>query len=674
MAEDDSPARANRRKLTKGREVRGTMDQAALARTPQLFDQSATTIVAELLQNARRAGATRVHVRVERRPEGEVAVFEDDGRGVDDLRALVTFGRSGWDAATAPAESWAGMGVFALASRGCTVTSLGRRAVLTPDVFIGRASATLENAPFNHGTTVSFPLQGAWSRPGALSAAGELDEAITREAIYCPIAVTLDGYPVPQAPYLEYAVETFVIDGVAVGFYDSEAWDRRDPMFQPWDLGGISAPAARHRPGHFNVNFWGHAVEAPTRVHVPNGDEAWTALWDIREDARIRLKLPTRDTVIQDDAWVQLHGKTELAICALVARRPHRLPMETVKFARQFGMAIPDPEMVLRPLVPFYLERMSARTVEAAPDTTAAPPVQDGEAEDWIIVPDDWPPSVLHAIFAAARRMPPAPKLALGDSSLAGLPAYDALPRLERVDLRIVDAGGQEHLVDNFQALDEALETSPAFELLAGLAERSRGNNRAGAARLIEVTLSVGPTAGPTRASGASQRAFGAVSVPCVFAADDFSFPEEVPVLVSEQLTTQGLDEAAREIAAVVYDDVAIELDDDGGEYGDPFWDWLQDMRHQIAESCMESGRFRLHQAWVAASWLAQLREMASGESDIASIRITAEPPKPGGTARRLTITVTDRSGREASRNFDGPLPREPREPPGTSFLDGIEP
>ena len=34
MAEDDSPARANRRKLTKGREVRGTMDQAALARTP----------------------------------------------------------------------------------------------------------------------------------------------------------------------------------------------------------------------------------------------------------------------------------------------------------------------------------------------------------------------------------------------------------------------------------------------------------------------------------------------------------------------------------------------------------------------------------------------------------------------------------------------------------------
>jgi len=673
MAQHDDRAQPSRRKVTKCREIRGTMDQAALARTPQLFDQSATTIVAELLQNARRAGATRVHVRVERRPEGEFAVFEDDGRGVDDVRTLVTFGRSGWDAATAPAESWAGMGVFALASRGCTVTSLGRRAALTPDVFIGRASATLENAPFNHGTIISFPLQGAWSRPGALSAAEELDEAISREATYCPIAVTLDGYPVSQLPYLEYAVETLPIDGVDVGFYDSVAWERRDPdlMFQPSTSG---SRASRHRPGFFNVNFWGHAVEGPTRVHVPNGDEAWTALWDIREDARIRLKLPTRDTVIQDDAWIQLHGKTELAICALVARRPHhRLPMETVSFARRFGMVIPDPAMALRPLLPFYLERMSDRPIEAGPDTTAFPMIQDREARDCIIVPDDWSPSVLHAIFAAARRiMPPGPKLALGDRSLAGLPAYDALPRLARVDLRIIDAEGREHLIDDFQAMDEAMDTSPAFELLAELAERSRANNRAGAARLIEVTLIAGAAGAP--ASGASRRVLGAVSVPCVFAAYDFSFPEEVPVLVSVRLATQDLDDAAREIAAVVYDDVALELDDDDGEYGDPFWEWLQDMRHLIAESCMEGGRFRLHQAWVAASWLAQRTEIGSDESDIASIKVTAEPLKPGSTARRITIKVTDRSGHQSSRTFDGPIPRAPREPPETSFLDGIEP
>ena len=348
--------------------------------------------------------------------------------------------------------------------------------------------------------------------------------------------------------------------------------------------------------------------------------------------------------------------------------------METVNFARRFGMVIPDPAMVLRPLLPFYLERMSDRPLDAGPDTTAFPMVQDGAARDWIIVPDEWPPSVLHAIFVAARRiMPLGPKLALGDRSLEGVPACDALARLARVDLRIIDAEGQEHRIDDFQAMDEAMETSAAFDLLAELAERSRANNRAGAARLIEVTLIAGP-AGKSGDTAAVQRVLGAASVPCIFAADDFSFPEDVSVLVSEQLATQQLDEAAREIAAVVYDDVAIELDDDDGEYGDPFGEWLQDMRHLIAESCMEGGRFRLHQAWVAASWLAQRTEIASDESDIASIQVAAEPLEPGSTTRRIIIKVTDRSGHEASRSFDGPLPRAPREPPGTSLLDGIEP
>jgi hypothetical protein len=485
---------------------------------------------------------------------------------------------------------------------------------------------------------------------------------------------------VPQAPYLEYAVETFTLDGVAVGFYDDAAWEQRDAdryaMFRRCPWGDGDAPPARHRPGHLNVNFWGHVVEAPTRVLVPNGDESWTALWDIRDDANIRLKLPTRDTVIQDDAWTQLYGKTELAICALVVRRPcHRLAMETVNFARRFGMVIPDPTMVLAPMVPFYLERMRDGEIEGDPDATTTPMLQGGEAADCVIVPDDWSPSVLHAVFAAARRMRPTPKLALADDALVGLPAYDVLPRLERVDLRIIDADGTEHLVADFQSADEATEqVDHPFERLANLAERSRAKNRAGAARLIEVALFAGPAGGPgaTPANSRSQSKLGAVSVPCVFAADDFCFPEEVPVLVSQQLSMQQLDNAAREIAAVAYDEVAVELDDD--DYGDPWGEWLQDMRHLIAESCMEGGRFRLRQASVAASWLAQRTDLASDASDIASIKVTAEPAKRGSTTRRITITVRDKSGHEATRTIDGRLPRVVRDPPEGDFLEGLEP
>ncbi len=66
------------------------------------------TLVSELLQNARRAGATRIEIHY----DATVQVLQvlDDGCGLDDFQKLLSFHESGWDAATSIEERPFGVG------------------------------------------------------------------------------------------------------------------------------------------------------------------------------------------------------------------------------------------------------------------------------------------------------------------------------------------------------------------------------------------------------------------------------------------------------------------------------------------------------------------------------------------------------------------------------------
>lgn len=66
------------------------------------------TLVTELLQNARRAGAR--HISVEHLPEEQVLRVVDDGQGVGDFQKLLSFHESGWDEGLADREHPFGVG------------------------------------------------------------------------------------------------------------------------------------------------------------------------------------------------------------------------------------------------------------------------------------------------------------------------------------------------------------------------------------------------------------------------------------------------------------------------------------------------------------------------------------------------------------------------------------
>jgi len=195
------------------------MSPDALLRAPELFDQSMATIVSELLQNARRAGATTVSVTIGQDPDGGTfARFEDNGGGIDDLQALVAFGRSAWGDEVTRAEDTAGMGAYCLASRGCRVTSRGRSVILSPKVFVGLDSAPIQQAAYRQGTAVEFSLR---KNPSGL-VVDELEllsQAIASECLYSPIPVSFRGSLIERLPFLEHAVAVRVIEGVAIGIY-----------------------------------------------------------------------------------------------------------------------------------------------------------------------------------------------------------------------------------------------------------------------------------------------------------------------------------------------------------------------------------------------------------------------------------------------------------------------
>ncbi len=78
-----------------GRTIRGSIDGSVLTRVVQFFSLSLGTIISEVLQNARKASATKVAVTAERTVSLFRVTIADDGHGIPDFNILTTFGAGG---------------------------------------------------------------------------------------------------------------------------------------------------------------------------------------------------------------------------------------------------------------------------------------------------------------------------------------------------------------------------------------------------------------------------------------------------------------------------------------------------------------------------------------------------------------------------------------------------
>lgn len=130
------------------------VDQSQLIAHLKNFFTDGYTFISELIQNGRRAGATRVSVEYNKRT-GTITVT-DNGGGVQDMQSLLTLAQSGWNDSVKSADKPFGMGFFAalFAAKHTVVESRGQRMVLDRDELVAGGTADVSPCPATEGTVI----------------------------------------------------------------------------------------------------------------------------------------------------------------------------------------------------------------------------------------------------------------------------------------------------------------------------------------------------------------------------------------------------------------------------------------------------------------------------------------------------------------------------------------
>ena len=306
--------------------ISGRVNAAILDKADRLFPNDDASIWTELLQNARRAGATVLEISVEELTPASGPcriVVHDNGRGIENFQSLLTLGSSEWEVETQVREDPAGMGFFSLCRSEVQVHSGNRSVWITPNIFMGKGEAHVtHDSEFIAGTRLSFVRE---------STKDTLVTALKKVSEFCPLEVRLDGAVLPRHDFLEGAFYREIIDGIEVGFATEFTW-------------------AWSRYHDSNWNFYGARIEERfdsftglLRPDHPLSPVSVLARFNVLETGRVKLQLPDRRAIIQDAFLAEFCRKARAAAYrAFQQHGPHVLPFRNWKEARELGVPLPE--------------------------------------------------------------------------------------------------------------------------------------------------------------------------------------------------------------------------------------------------------------------------------------------------------------------------------------------
>ena len=293
-----------------------------ITRVTRLYNGTVADSLHELLQNARRAGATSIEIDVDTEGGEPTLVVTDDGCGIDDPSHLLTLGQSGWDAQIAEREDPAGMGVFSLAGRKVTIASWSASAARAWQVTIpgegweGGLDLAIEPAQIGAGTQIRVTLSESWAK--------QLDLAVSGVARHYPLPVSFRGRDIERKDFLAGACHIEHWRGCRIGVFH-----------------GSSSYSPRDEP---RVNFHGLTVpmQAP-RVQEIGSRSVWSARVDIEDAPTLHLVLPARKEMVENEALEALRHEMEAAIYrAIAAKGAHRLGFKDWQRARDLGVELAE--------------------------------------------------------------------------------------------------------------------------------------------------------------------------------------------------------------------------------------------------------------------------------------------------------------------------------------------
>ena len=289
------------------------VDPRLLSKADRLFTGSVEGRVIEILQNARRAGATEVRIS---NKDGLITV-QDNGSGIDDFQKLLDLGGSGWDEKLEAGEDPAGVGLFSLAPRKVTIISGSRQTVIDKDGWTGKPVEVTENSEFVKGTILKFQDERPWNQ-----------DTVEKHAVFAGIRVIVDGKICHSMPFCSQEAVNYQDLGCRI-----EVISELSKYHQQW--------MSYYYQSKTLVNFHGQIVELDywpgkvrSSIHV---------LVDLTEQTQVRLMLPARTKLVENQALNKFKEAIEIEYYRYFQRqKEHTLYYDEYLRAKELGIELPE--------------------------------------------------------------------------------------------------------------------------------------------------------------------------------------------------------------------------------------------------------------------------------------------------------------------------------------------
>ncbi len=319
--------------------IKACVNPRLLTKADRLFTGTLSGRIIEILQNARRAGATKVVINNQ---DGLVTV-RDNGQGIEDFAKLLDLGGSGWEDALEVSEDPAGVGLFCLTPRRVTIRSNGRMVKIESECWTGQPADVSNDPRPRSGTILQFSDE-PWTR-----------EIVERHAVFCGMQVIVDDQSCPS--------ENFVSDSAAHHLeLGCRIEVRADKDLNDWHR---RVRTDRYYGPNVLINFHGQAVSFDYR---PVSERDLCIQVDLTgEPTGIRLMLPARTRLVENETYKQLLEAMELEVYRYIKRRGHHsLTYKEYLRAQELGIQLPEAK-------PTYTTGLISSDMAPEPVELAAP-------------------------------------------------------------------------------------------------------------------------------------------------------------------------------------------------------------------------------------------------------------------------------------------------------------
>lgn len=419
--------------------IHTSVGQSMISRVTRFYNNSASDALIEILQNSRRAGATRVDIDSFELSDRPVLVIRDNGSGIDDPAKLVTLGDSGWNGEIANREDPAGMGVFSLAGNRVEIRSFSAAAnqgwsvVIAADAWESGTPLTIEPCDIDCGTEILIDMPSGWD--------DTLEAAAKKAATHYPLQVFFQGEPCARTDFLAEASRVEMWNGCRIGVF-------RD---------------RHHRSSsEETINFHGLTVACPMpRVSGVSEDHSWNVRIDIVDAPALQLVLPARKEMVQNAVLAELHEAAEAAIYRTIATiGSHRLAHEQWRRAHTLGVNLPE----AAPWLSGWLPRTADGDGIVLGERVAGIPM--------ILVPNEEAHIEQCAGRILCEAQPLGGVLVREVSGFEGYGWYDALARVSELSFTVEsDAGAYSYSSDTL--LPEGIESGRVVRITLDVAVKS---------------------------------------------------------------------------------------------------------------------------------------------------------------------------------------------------------